>query len=257
MLGIRWPLLVLTSALWSCGSRQDLIIGSDEFRLERRDEFDALDLSYWELATHTFDPNLAWFNPDNAKVEDGHLVLSITADAAASEPTKAYSAAEVRTRVPFLYGRFRTRARLARGTGVISAFWGFYDRYSNDTGEQIDNQIVIESAIAQGASDQQLRFTVDVPSDAPESATQTGFDADEFHELGYDWTPTEVRFFVDGQEQSRVSGDAAAQLTQYERLILSAYPTGAGWVSPFDPEQLPLTADFDWVEVYSYAPGPP
>lgn len=113
---------LLASASWGCGSREALIIGENDFRLERRDEFDGpeLDLDYWELASHTFEPNLAWFSPANARIDDGHLVLSITADAAPANPLpnevpKPYSAAEVRTRVSFLYGRFRARVRFASG----------------------------------------------------------------------------------------------------------------------------------------------
>jgi endo-1,3-1,4-beta-glycanase ExoK len=254
-----WVVLALLAGLTACGSPDDLILGTDEFRLERRDEFEALDLSYWELASHTFEPNLAWFTPNNAKVEGGRLVLSITADAAPAAPgpddqPKPYSAAEVRTRVPFLYGRFRARARLAPGAGIISAFWGFYDRYSNDTGAQIDNQIVIEAAIPRGETEHELRYTVQVPTEAPTPEVgAVGFDlTSDFHVIGYDWTPTEVRFSLDDVVQSVVSGDAAAQLTQYQRLVLSSYPSDAGWLSSFDPAALPVVAEFDWVEIYRY-----
>jgi beta-glucanase (GH16 family) len=257
-----WVVLAALSVLAGCGAKQDLVIGSDEFRLERRDDFDTLDLSYWELASHTFEPNLAWFTPDNAKVEDGRLLLSITADPAPAAPgpndqVKPYSAAEVRTRVPFLYGRFRARVRIAPGVGVISAFWGFYDRYSNDTGAQIDNEIVIEAAIPRDENEHELRYVVQVPAEPPApNAHAPGFDpALDYHVIGFDWTPSEVRFVLDGETQSVVSGEAAAQLTQYERLILSAYPSGASWLSEFDPAQLPLVAELDWVEVHSYA-GP-
>lgn len=252
--------LASASALHGCGSREDLIIGVNDFMLERRDDFDGpeLDPDYWSLATHTFEPNLAWFSTANAKIADGHLVLSITADPAPASPMpnevpKPYSAAEVRTRAPFLYGRFRTRARLAGGDGVVSAFWGFYDRYAEE-GAQLDNQIVFETGIPEGQTAHQFRYTVNVPiapsgtdvQDAPSDP------ASGFHVFGYDWTPTEVRFVFDGRTRLLINGDAAAELTQYQRLVLSAYPSSAGWLGDFDPQQLPLAAEFDWVEVSSY-----
>jgi beta-glucanase (GH16 family) len=251
----------IATALTACGSNEDLIIGVNDFTLERHDDFDGpnLDLDYWALASHTFAPNLAWFSPTNAKLENGMLVLSITADPAPASPMadevpKPYSAAEVRTRESFLYGRFRARARLAPGAGVVSAFWGFYDRFSDSQGPQIDNQIVFESGIAKAANEHQLRYTITVPNAAPEPSLQlAGFDpSDDFHVIGYDWTPTEVRFYLDGRTRSVVTGDPARQLTQYERLVLSAYPSTADWLSDFDPRQLPLTAEFDWIEVSSY-----
>jgi beta-glucanase (GH16 family) len=254
-------LLSLLASLFGCGSQQDLVIGSVDFSLVRRDDFDgeALDRDYWEVATHTFSPNLAWFSPDNAKVEGGRLVLSITdvpapATPMAGETPKPFSAAEVRTRVPFLYGRFRARARLAAGGGIVSAFWGFYDHYSMSSGSSVDNQVVIESGIPAGESAYDLRYSVKVPVDglAPQPYPP-GFDVSAgFHELGFDWTPTEVTFFLDGERQLVVAGDRAAQLREYQRLVLSTYPSDAEWLSDFVPELLPVTAEFDWVEISEY-----
>lgn len=253
-------LAALASALSGCGSSEDLILGSNDFVLERRDDFDDIDPEYWELASHTFAPNLAWFSPANAKAEGGQLLLSITQEQtpavpAADQTPKPYAAAEMRTRVSFLYGRFRARARLAPGAGIVSAFWGFYDRYSLSSNEG-DNQIVTEGA---NVPEPVLRYAISVPVGAPEpSQVVPGFDlSSEFHELGFDWTPTEVRFYLDGQVQSTVTGDAATGLRQYERLVLSAYPTSAAWTGEFDPSVLPVVAAFDWVEIYSLgAPRP-
>ena len=249
----------LASALAGCGSQADLIIGSNEFSFVRHDDFDGveLDRDFWDLASHTFDPNLAWFTPANAKVDGGLLVLSITAVPAPTNPQpgetpKPYSAAEVRTRAPFLYGRFRARARLAPGAGVVSAFWGFYDRYA--AGAQVDNQIVIESGIAKDAPEHEVRYTVNVPAAAPAPAREPlSLDpSTEFHVIGFDWTPSEVRFYFDDETQLVIAGAAATQLTQYERLVLSAYPSKADWLSDFDAQRLPVTAEFDWVEIAAF-----
>lgn len=256
-----FTVLAVASSVGGCGSKADLILGVDDFMLERRDDFDgpALDLDYWALATHTFEPNLAWFSGANAKIEDGLLVLSITADAAPANPMpnevpKPYSAAEVRTRETFLYGRFRTRARLAPGNGVVSAFWGFYDRYSDTAGPQLDNQIVFETGVPNGETTHQFRYSVNVPTQPSGTDTQDAPSDPSagFHVFGYDWTPTEVRFVFDGHTRLVIDGPTATELEQYQRLVLSAYPSGAAWLGAFDPKQLPLTAEFDWVEVSSY-----
>jgi beta-glucanase (GH16 family) len=249
----------LTASLFGCGSREDLVLGRDDYTLIRHDDFDQLDLDFWELATHTFDPNLAYFTTANAKVDQGLLVLAITPDPSPAMPMpmqaqKPYSAAELRSRTSFLYGSYRARVRVAGGPGVVTAFWGFYDRYAMSSGAQLDNQIVIESAIARTGDEPSLRYAVNVPMGAPEPDQQpTGFElSTAFHELGYDWTPTEVRFFFDGRPTLVIGGDAASQLTQYQRSVLSAYPSQAGWISAFDPKQLPLQAEFDWVEIRAY-----
>lgn len=251
--------IVLALAIFgstACGSKDDLVLGAVDFHTVRHDDFDGdhLDADYWEVATHTFGPNLAWFSTNNAKVEDGRLVLSITADPGGT-PVKPYSAAEVRTRIPFLYGRFRTRARFASGTGIVSSFWGFYDHYSMpaEPNAQVENQIVIESGIGKESGGSNLRLSINAPASVEPRVLNPGFDpAADFHELGFDWTPTSVTFFVDGRAEQAGGEDVASQLRQVERLVLSAYPSTADWLSGFQPEQLPLTAEFDWVEIAEY-----
>lgn len=249
--------VALASALTGCGSKEDLILGSNDFVLSRRDEFDELDLSYWELATHSFGDNLAWFTAENAVARDGMLLLSVTKTPTPAMPEpdevpKPYAAAELRTKVPFLYGRFRARARMAPGAAMINAFWGFYDRYA--MGGAIDNQIVTECVSAPAP---QLRYNVVVPADAPDTETvELAFDpAESFHVIGYDWTPSEVRFYLDGALTLTVAGNAVAALTEYQRLVLSAYPSRAGWLGAFDEAVLPVAAAYDWVEIYEYT-GP-
>ena len=112
---------------------------------------------------------------------------------------------------------------------------------------------MIESGIPLASSAPELRYTVTVPNDGTAFTEPAVSDPSAgFHIVGYDWTPSEVRFYFDGQTRRLVTGDAASQLTQYERLVLSAYPSHADWLSDFDPKQLPLTAELDWVEVSSY-----
>jgi beta-glucanase (GH16 family) len=248
--------LLGAALLTGCGSEQDLVIGSNDWVQVRHDDFDSLDLEFWERATHTFEQNQAWFSEQNAQVDQGELVLTVTKQAtpaapAAGQVPKPYAAAELRSRPLFLYGRFRTRVRLAPGVGIITSFWGFYDHYAINAPDS-DDQIVIE-----GANDPQhvLRFFVVVPQhDTQPDLRSLDFDPSlSTHELGFDWTPSEVRFYLDGVLQSTVAGDATAGLSQYQRLVLSAYPSRAAWTGTFDDSVLPVAARFDWVDIYQYA----
>jgi beta-glucanase (GH16 family) len=253
------------AALLGCGADRDLIIGVNDFTVVKREEFDgtSLNADYWEAATHTFAPNLAWFTTQNARLEGGMLVLSVTNEPspAAPEPGQAqkpYSAAEVRTRDTFLYGRFRARARFAAGTGVVSSFWGFYDRFANENGVPQDNQIVIEGGVSRATNAHDLRYFVNVGGDASRSDSQAaGYDpSSSFHVIGFDWTPREVRFLVDDETRLVVSDESVRGLTQYQKLVMSAYPSSAGWLGDPDPGRLPVTAEFDWVEISSYNARP-
>ena len=53
-----------------------------QFVLEWTDDFDTLDRNRWSLANWTFDGNLVDFDPANAVVQDGTLILAITKDTA-------------------------------------------------------------------------------------------------------------------------------------------------------------------------------
>lgn len=50
----------------------------EKFSLKWEDHFDKIDYSRWEFATHTFDGNNCDFDPSNAKVKNGALLLSLT-----------------------------------------------------------------------------------------------------------------------------------------------------------------------------------
>jgi beta-glucanase (GH16 family) len=50
----------------------------NEFKLKWTDEFDEWDGGRWSKASHTFEENLCDFAPENARVQNGVLVLSLT-----------------------------------------------------------------------------------------------------------------------------------------------------------------------------------
>ena len=53
-----------------------------QFVLDWTDDFDTLDLNRWTAANWTFDGNLVDFDPSNAVVQDGTLILAITKEGA-------------------------------------------------------------------------------------------------------------------------------------------------------------------------------
>jgi hypothetical protein len=264
--------LLLAVSTSACGSRLELSIGRQDpdsglpdshlpdapaapFRLEWRDDFDSFDTSRWEIAKHTFEKNLADFSADNAYVENGVLKIAIR-DKPDAGTGKLYTAAEVRTWQEVKYGRFVTSARLAKGAGVISAFFSFHDFYRTDSPTKDWNEIVIEMT-----EPAQYRFTCShenqsVPDERQvheSSGTLTFAAPEQFHTYAFEWTPSTVRVFVDGV--ARPNNCTVPELINLsQRLVMSAYPTSASWADSFDPSVLPVQAEFDWVELYTYVP---
>ena len=223
-----------------------------KFVLIWRDDFDTLDPGRWELAEHTFEENYADFSTANAVTEGGFLKIAVRAKPNGSNG-KPYSAAEVRTWAPSTCGKFLVRSRIAPAAGVASTFFGFHDFFQTSS-PPYWNEIVIESS---PPSRVDFVYTRENPSqpggkERVPSTTSVPFDATAgFHVYGFEWTPTEVRYLVDGVATQSLSADIAAGLTRPKRIVMSAYPSSR-LARTFDSSALPSEAWYDWIEVYRY-----
>jgi beta-glucanase (GH16 family) len=252
-------------------SSQDLIIGwqdvgkndasvsvdAGRFVLIWRDDFGTLDPGRWELAQHTFDENYADFATENAITESGFLKVGVRAKPSGGAG-KPYSAAEVRTWATFVCGKFLVRSRIAPGFGLASTFFGFHDFFQNASAQDW-NEIVMESS---APSRIDLVYTLENPAlpngkERVPATENVAFDqAADFHVYGFEWTPTEVRFLVDGVPLLTLPEGIAKDLTRPKRIVMSAYPsTRLAPNRSFDPAVLPAEAWYDWIEVYRYT-GP-
>ena len=260
--------VVASGAMLGC-VEQDLSIGwhdvgtadadvapeAGRFVLVWRDDFDSFDLGRWEIAEHTFEENHADFARPNATVEGGFLKLAVRVKPAGS-PGKPYSAAEVRTWSDFACGKFMARARIAPGAGITSTFFAFHD-FTQSSSPEDWNEIVIETSAPNRIDYVYTRPNASLPGgrERVPFSSSVAFDAaSEFHVYGFEWTPTEVRFVVDGAVTHELLADVAAELDRPKRIMLSAYPSSRLLPArSFDPSVLPSEALYDWVEVYRYA----
>jgi beta-glucanase (GH16 family) len=251
---------ILTDAPLSTDTANDATTSRDvsgdagRFILVWRDDFDTLDPGRWELAEHTFEENYADFSSANALAEGGFLKLGVRVKPPGSSG-KPYSAAEVRTWATFACGKFLVRTRIAPALGVTSTFFAFHDFFQNSAAQDW-NELVIESSTPSRIDYVYTLENASLPG-GKERVPQTvalGFDASrDFHVYGFEWTPTEVRFLVDGLPQMTLPADVAARLKRPKRVVMSAYPsTRLAPNRSFDPAGLPTEAWYDWIEVYRY-----
>ena len=241
---------------WQEIGNQDASVNGDagKFVIVWRDDFDTLDPGRWEVAEHTFEENYADFSAANAIAEGGFLKLGVRVKAPGSNG-KAYTAAEVRTWATFACGKFLVRSRVAPGFGVASTFFGFHDFFQNASAQDW-NEIVIESGAPsridyvytrENASSAGGKDRVPVTATLPFDATSG------FHTYGFEWTPADVRYLVDGAVAHTLTGDVAADLLRAKRIVMSAYPsTRLAPARSFDPSVLPSEAWYDWIEVYRF-----
>lgn len=238
---------------------------SDEkFQLLYRDDFDALDTSKWQLMTHSWNGNMALFSSESVTVADGKLSIALldapegTKDDSGNN--KSFLGAEVRSVQAITYGRVKARAKLARGSAVVSSLVTIYTPWPADNWNELDIEML-------GKDPSQVQFNAMVykgtlpAAVTPVTPTQDpmmyslGFDAsEEFHEYTIEWTPESARYLIDGKLAH--TWDASIELmTLPQNILLTIWASNsAAWAGPVDASTSGAQAVYDWIEVYTYVP---
>lgn len=222
-----------------------------------RDGFDRPRPDLWDRSGHTFPMNAARFRPENAATAGGRLALTLDRR---QLPDRRFAGAEQRTRnAPegfHRFGRFETRMRAARGSGVVSSF--FLYRY--DPWQEVDVEFL-------GKDTTRLHLNI-FYNPGPEGARNNhgdldhqtpvildlGFDAAaDFHSYAIEWEPGVVRWSVDGrpvhEERADRRGGRIPDLPM--QLMMNIwFSEAADWAGPMDPTALPTRAEYDEVAAF-------
>lgn len=220
----------------------------DGWKLAFAYTFDHIDTTVWSLSTHTFDGNAAQFRAYNATIRRGHLELTLRPD---HVEDRQYSGAELELKQPYKYGRFEVRMRAAKGSAVISSWFGYFQ----PPWQEIDVEFLGDHPTA-------VQSNVYNSSDA--TPTQLAgfpilrslpFDATaDFHTYAFEWEPNEIRWYADTILVARTT-DRSQVPTRAIRPMLNLWlSTSADWAGPIDPSELPVRSRYQWVRVYQRAP---
>ncbi len=238
----------------------------EDFTLLFRDNFESLDLTRWQLMTHSWDTNLALFSQQSPTVEDGFLHLRLlpapegTVDDQGA--SKSFLGAEVRSRDTLTYGRVKARIKLAKGSAVISSLVTIYTPWPADNWNELDVECL-------GADPQNIQFNAMVYTGPPttppviNSVTPTqdptrvdlGFDPSEsFHEYTIEWTPQGAFFLVDDELKHTWTSNID-RMTLPQNVLLTIWASSSvAWAGAVTDETGQAEAVYDWVELYEYNP---
>ncbi len=239
------------------------------YQLVWSDEFDgsALDTNKWFYRTGG--RLLSFQKPENVSVTNGLLRLALKKEDAGG---LHYTAGGVISKREFLYGYFEARFRCPKPAGWHTSFWTMKYHPPKD-GRDYAQQV------ASGQAPQQRTQEIDIceqDSANPRSYSagvidwsgKTGkksvgygrvyyhtpdvpdFTAD-FHVWACEFTPTAVKFFLDG----RLTHETDATKFPHGPQSVWLTSVAALWGKPTSPkkmedEGLPAFAEFDWVRVY-------
>lgn len=237
--------------------------GSSEFELAWQDDFDAFDTTRWQLMTHSWDTNLAQFSTQNVRVENGVAALALTAEP--TDPLKPFRGVEMRSLEALTYGKIEARARLAKGSGVVSSLVLIYTPWPADDWNELDieylgryaDRVQFNSMVYLGPPTQPPVAQSVTPTQFPQLAT-LGFDASaDFHVYTMEWTPSAARFSVDGQ-LAHTWDVEIARLKRPMNILLTIWASSAAdWAGPIEASSAPVAAEYDWLKVYRYTGNAP
>lgn len=228
-----------------------------------QDDFDGFDATRWQLMTHSWDSNLAQFSTQNVRVENGIAALDLTSEPA--DALKPFRGVEMRSLDALTYGKVEARARLARGSGVVSSLVLIYTPWPADDWNELDiehlgryaDRVQFNSMVYLGPPTVPPVNESVTPTQFPQLA-DLGFDAAaDFHVYAMEWTPSAARFSVDGQV-AHTWDTEIDRLKRPMNILLTIWASSASdWAGPIDPSSVPVAAEYDWLKVYRYTGSPP
>ena len=189
--------------------------------------------------------------------------LSVLAIAASSIMAKDFSGAELYTLQEYQYGKYEARMKMAAASGTVSSMFLYQNGSEIADGRpwvEVDIEVLgkapnsFQSNIITGKANAQK--TSEKHHAVSPAADQA------FHTYAIEWTPTYVRWTVDGVEVRKTetgvndSKNQVANLTGTQGLRFNLWSSeSANWVGAFDESKLPLFQFINWVKVYKYTPG--
>ncbi|MBJ12994.1 MAG: hypothetical protein CMG62_07970 [Candidatus Marinimicrobia bacterium] len=169
---------------------------------------------------------------------------------------KPYKGGELRTDDTYRYGRFEVRMKSAYGNGVVSSFFTYRDFWEEGhTSNSYWNEIDFEWL---GNYDDKVQTNLIIQNawDLPELVDLGVSPHESFHTYAIEWTPSDVKFFIEDQLIRIVNNFYADSLYHYQKLMMNIWqPIYDDWVGDFNPSILPVYAFYDWVKYYAYVPN--
>ncbi|MFD0939975.1 glycoside hydrolase family 16 protein [Pedobacter boryungensis] len=192
----------------------------------------------WTIENHTFENNLAYFSAKNVAIKNDELVLSLKKE---KIHKKEYSAAEIRSKKEYLYGRFEARIKATDALGCITAFFLYQ---ADEENQEIDfeisgkspNEITLNNWIDKTSHDKLIRLNFNTTK--------------EFHDYAIIWSPNEIKWEIDGKI---VHSTTTAIPNKAMQVVFNLWVTkSVNWGGKIEEATLPAKAYIDKVHFYPY-----
>ncbi len=265
LLSLRWLQWSLALGLIAVGSARG---ETPNWSLVWQDDFEFFDQTRWQAVTSYAPTNNSRhaYLPSQVSIDSGHLVITSENIPAGSLP---YRSGLVRTIASQQYGRWEVRAQLPVTTGMWPAIWLLPDTsvHSWPSGGEIDimenrgNQPTrTSSAFHYGTNPPYKHEFVFDEQQTPTLAGPLVRYDQGFHTYAVDWTPSYLRFYVDGVNYYTVHDEDVdgflSQSTHPMQLVINTAVGGDFLPDPNASTVWPQRFRIDSVKVLESAGGP-
>lgn len=217
----------------------------------------------------SYDLGCNWFNDEiqcytnrseNVRVENGSLTIEARHE---KMEHREYTSARLvsKGKGDFVYGRIEARAKLPKGIGTWPAIWMlFSDAPYGNKGWPDNGEIDIMEHV--GFDVENVHGTIHCAAFNHIQGTQKGTKKavpgleEAFHTFRCDWTPNNIKIFVDDQEYFSFDKPANATWKEWpfdhpHHIILNI-AVGGGWGGQkgVDPNAFPAKMEIDYVRYY-------
>ena len=231
-------------------TRQGGLIGTYYPSLE--DSFNTINDVHWEILTNTFPSNLAHFTPQNlSTLESGGLKFELKKE---KFKNREFTTGSVSTRKEYLYGRFESVMKPAKGNGLITAFF----LHRNDPWQEIDFEFLGRDTtkVLLNVYYNPIGTNYNYGNRGTPTVIDLGFDASEsYHHYAIEWEPHEIRWYVDNVLiHTRASWNPTPIPDCSMRFFCNLWPSQSEeLVGYLDIESLPIYSTFKKIKLNNWS----
>lgn len=218
------------------------------YKLAWADEFNgsALDTAQWVYRTDS--KHWSTQLPANITVGGGNLVIHLKKEQAGG---MQYTGGGVITKAPFRFGYYESRFRILAGPGWHSSFWMMGHDGSGGTGT---TKTALELDVIENDTSNLNSYGVNLHRWQGQHISRNHKNVQtpplsDWHTYGAEYTPTQVKYFFDGQVVQTVDvsdlphGDLHIWLTSIASFL--------GKTKAVDETKLPGRVEYDYVRFYT------
>ncbi|MCO5051291.1 MAG: glycoside hydrolase family 16 protein [Verrucomicrobiae bacterium] len=195
---------------------------------------------------------------NNVRIENGQLIIEAHPD---NFQDVRYSSGRIKTqgKFSFTYGRAEARIKIPRGQGIWPAFWMLGDRITTHGWPACGEIDIMENI---GREPKLIHGTIHGPGYSGNGSIggvsalpDHGNFADDFHVYAIEWTPDQIRWFMDGtayfQATPKLLPEGATWAFTQPHFLLLNLAVGGHWPGyPDNDTVLPQRLVVDYVRVY-------